>query len=91
MAAGHMDILTGRSGAIVLNTATAFTQQVMMIVVLEDTIFNAIDDSKGNDKNDYIQDPAVAVKAGAVFTPLDVNHPFTNIDLTSGSVNVVLR
>lgn len=91
MSASPLEVMSGRAGSKVLNTTTAFTADVLMVVVLEDTIFNALTDDAGNDKADYIQDPAVAVKAGAVFTPIDPNKPFVNIDLTSGSVNVVLK
>jgi hypothetical protein len=40
--------------------------------------------------NDYITTSATAVKAGALITPFDKQKTFVNIDLTSGSVSLIL-
>lgn len=92
MSASPLEVMSGRAGAKVINGTATFTADVVMVVVLEDTVFNLLGDAAGNDKDDYIVgSSATAVKAGAVFTPIDPNKPFNSIDLTSGSVNVVLK
>jgi len=85
------EILSAAAGTIILNDATAYTAKpVSAIHVLEDTVFNVLTDAAGNDKADYITTPATAVKAGAMITPFDKANVFVNIDLTSGSVALVL-
>lgn len=84
------EILTAAAGTIILNDATAYTDPVSAIYVLEDTIFNALTDADGNDKDDYITTAVTAVKAGALITPFDKQKTFTNVDLTSGSVVLIL-
>lgn len=84
------EILTAAAGTVILNNTDAYTAGVSAIYVLEDTVFNALTDAAGNDKNDYIKAPATAVKAGALITPFDKQKVFTNVDLTSGSVVLIL-
>lgn len=85
------EIITAAAGTIILNDTDAYTaKQVSAIYVLEDTVFNTLTDNAGNDKDDYITTAATAVKAGALITPFDKQNVFTNVDLTSGSVVLIL-
>lgn len=84
------EIATAAAGTIILNGTDAYTDPVSAIYVLEDTVFNALDDAGGNDKDDYITDSSIAIKAGALLTPFDKQKTFVNIDLTSGSVALIL-
>ena len=90
------EILTARGGSFILNTTSAYQGEVYAIVALEDTIFNVLGNIdrngiKTNVLNDQISNPAIAIKSGAVLTPLDIEKPFYNITLTSGSVILVLK
>lgn len=84
------EILTASAGTVILNDTDAYTNPVSAIYVLEDTVFSALTDAAGNDKDDYITTAATAVKAGALITPFDKQKVFTNVDLTSGSVVLIL-
>lgn len=84
------EILTAAAGTVVLNDTTAYNNPVSAIYVLEDTVFNVLTDAAGNLKGDYITTPATAVKAGALITPFDKQKTFTSVDLTSGSVVLIL-
>lgn len=85
------EILVPKAGTFLVNTATEKVANHLMIVVLEDTVFNAIKVDGVDVKSSYIQDTATAVKAGAIITPLDINKPFSAVDLVSGSVSIVLQ
>lgn len=96
MANSYGEILTARGGSFILNNTSAYQGRVYAIAVLEDTLFDTLDNIDTNDivtdvLADQIADPLVAVKAGALLTPLDINKPFYNILLTSGSVTLVLK
>lgn len=96
MANSYGEILTARGGTFILNDTSAYQGRVYAIAVLEDTIFDTLEDIDTNDIISnvlpvQIADPLVAVKAGALLTPLDINKPFYNIELTSGSVTLVLK
>jgi hypothetical protein len=84
------EILTAAAGTIILNDATAYTDLVSAVYVLEDTVFAVLTDADGNTMANYITTPATAVRAGALITPFDKQKTFTNIDLTSGSVVLIL-
>ena len=84
------EILTAAAGTIILNDTDSYTSPVSAIYVLQDTVFNTLTDAGGNDKDDYITTSATAVKAGALITPFDKQKTFVNIDLTSGSVALIL-
>jgi len=90
------EILTARGGSFILNTTSAYQGEVYAIVALEDTIFNVLGsiDRNGiitNVLNDQISNPAIAIKSGAILTPLDIEKPFHDIKLASGSVILVLK
>ena len=96
MANSYGEILTARGGSFILNDTSAYQGRVYAIAVLQDTIFDTLESIDTNDViydvlADQIADPFVAVKAGALLTPLDINKPFYNIQLTSGSVTLVLK
>lgn len=84
------EILTASAGTVILNNTDAYTDGVSAIYVLEDTVFNTLTDAADNDKDDYITDSSSAVKAGAFITPFDKQKTFINVDLTSGSVVLIL-
>jgi hypothetical protein len=96
MANSYGEILTARGGSFILNDTSLYTGRVYAIAVLEDTIFDTLDSIDTNDVVEnvlpnQIADPLTGVKAGALLTPLDINKPFYNIGLTSGSVTLVLK
>lgn len=84
------EILSAAAGTIVLNDTTEYTGNIAAIHVIGDAKFSTLTDAKGNDKNDYIVNPGVDVKAGAMLTPFDKQNAFTTIKLDSGSVVLVL-
>jgi hypothetical protein len=90
------EILTARGGSFVLNSTSAYQGEVYAIAVLEDTIFDTLDNIDRNGivldvLSDQISNPAAVTKAGALITPLDIEKPFYNIALASGSVVLVLK
>lgn len=96
MANSYGEILTARGGSFILNDTSAYQGRVYAIAVLEDTIFDTLDNIDTNNivtdvLADQIADPLIGVKAGALLTPLDINKPFYNIQLSSGSVTLVLK
>jgi len=88
---GSDSVLTASRGSYILNNTVAYTGNTRAIVVLEDTVFNKIAHfgAAGDVKGTYIAATATAIKAGAIITPLD-GKLFTGIQLTSGSVALVL-
>jgi hypothetical protein len=91
------EILTARGGSYILNDSSTYTNSLFYaVVVLEDTIISELESTDvngivNNVLNDHIADPAVAVKAGAILTPMDINKPFSRIAITGGSVMLVLK
>lgn len=81
--------LVANKGTFILNNTNEFTGVIDAIVVLEDTVFNAVKIAGTDVKADYIGTPATAVKAGAILTPKS-DLQFSGVDLTSGSVALVL-
>ena len=84
------EILSAAAGTIVLNNDKKYEGRVAAIHVIEDALFNKITDAKGNEMDSYITDPDAVVKAGAMITPFDKQNEFTNVELLSGSVVLVL-
>jgi hypothetical protein len=89
MATNLMGELVANNGTFIINNTTEYTGSIDAIVVLEDTVFNAIKIEGTDVKADYIGTPATAVKAGAILTPT-ADQKFSGVDLTSGSVALVL-
>lgn len=89
MATQPLSILAAMQGTYVINDTAAWTGKCDAVYCLEDTVFNVLTDSEGLVKGDYISTPATAVKAGALIRPVG-DATFTNVDLTSGSVALVL-
>jgi hypothetical protein len=90
------EILTARGGSYILNDTSNWAGTAYAIVTLEDTVFNEIyvTDSNGISTEvlaDHVADKAIAVKAGAIITPMDIAIPFSEVTLTSGSVILVLK
>lgn len=89
---GSDAVLAAANGTFILNNTTEYTTyDVKAIVVLEDTLFNAIrhKGQAGNVLTTYVGTPGTAVKAGAIIRPIE-SKIFTNVKLTSGSVILVL-
>lgn len=84
------EILSAAAGTIVLNDTSKHIGSVAAVHVIEDTIFTSLIDAKGNGKSDYITDTSTVVKAGAMITPFDKQNEFVEIELSSGSVVLVL-
>jgi hypothetical protein len=89
MATNLMGELVANNGTFILNNTTEYTASIDAIVVLEDTVFNAVKIAGVDVKSSYIATPATAVKAGAILTPT-ADQKFSGVDLTSGSVALVL-
>ena len=89
MATNLMGELVANNGTFILNNTTEYTASIDAIVVLEDTVFNAVKIAGVDVKSSYIATPATAVKAGAIITPT-ADQKFSGVDLTSGSVALVL-
>lgn len=84
-----MGELVANKGTFILNNTTEYTAVIDAIVVLEDTVFNAVKIAGTDVKTSYIGTPATAVKAGAILTPRS-DLKFSGVDLVSGSVALVL-
>lgn len=89
MSSNLLGEIAGNMGTFVVNTTSEVTKKVDAIVVLEDTIFTSIKIAGTDVKSTYIQDASLAVKAGAIITPL-ADSQFSGVQLTSGSVVLVL-
>lgn len=89
MATNLMGELVANNGTFILNNTNEYTGNIDAIVVLEDTVFNAVKIAGVDVKSSYIGTPATAVKAGAILTPT-ADQKFSGVDLTSGSVALVL-
>jgi hypothetical protein len=89
MATNLMGELVANNGTFILNNTDEYTASIDAIVVLEDTVFNAVKIAGVDVKSSYIATPATAVKAGAILTPT-ADQKFSGVDLTSGSVALVL-
>jgi len=89
MATNLIGELVANNGTFILNNTTEYTGSIDAIVVLEDTVFNAVKIAGIDVKSSYIGTPATAVKAGAILTPT-ADQKFSGVDLTSGSVALVL-
>jgi hypothetical protein len=90
------EILTARGGSYILNDNNAWTGTAYAIVTLEDTFFGQIyvTDSNGisiDVLDIHVADKGTAVKAGAIITPMDIAIPFSEIELISGSIIIVLK
>ncbi len=96
MANSYAEILTARGGSYILNTTDEYTGFVYAIVTLEDTTIAGIKnrDSNGIEVDvlsDQIADPGIAIKAGAIITPMDIAKPFYKVQLGGGSVALILK
>ena len=80
--------LVANKGTFILNNTDEKTGVFDAIVVLEDTVFNAIKIAGVDVKSSYIAATGTAVKAGAIITPTGT-QTFSAVDLTSGSVALV--
>lgn len=89
MSTNLMGELVANKGTFILNNTNEFTGVIDAIVVLQDTVFNAVKIAGTDVKADYIGTPATAVKAGAILTPKS-DLKFSGVVLTSGSVALVL-
>jgi hypothetical protein len=81
--------IAANNGTFVVNTTAEATKNIDAIVVLEDTIFNAIKINGVDAKTNYIQNAAIAIKPGTIITPVG-DLQFSGVKLTSGSVVLVL-
>jgi hypothetical protein len=90
MGTNLMGELVANNGTfIVNNTEQVEGKFIDAIVVLEDTIFAEIFIGEPDVLSQYISNPSIAIKAGAIITPLN-DLQFTSLTLVSGSVALVL-
>ena len=82
-------VLSAAQGTFIVNGTDAVVKSCDAIVALEDTEFSFINIGEEDVTSLYIQDPATAVKAGAIIRPLN-GAKFSGVRLTSGSVILVL-
>jgi hypothetical protein len=87
--ANSQSVLSAAQGTFIVNGTDAVELLCDAIVALEDTIFTSIKIGESDVTEKYIQDPSIAVKAGAIIRPLN-GAKFTEIELTSGSVILVI-
>ena len=83
------EILVANQGTFIVNDTNEKTVAHDAIIVLEDTVFNAIKIGGVDVKSSYIASTGTAVKAGAIIRPTDAQK-FSAVDLVSGSVCLVL-
>lgn len=87
-------VMSGASGAIVVNDTTKKTFDCDMIVVLEDgTVISEIEvNGVASDvKATYITTPGTSLKKGAILTPEDGDY-FSSVTMsTAGSLNLVKK
>ena len=83
------DILIANQGTFVVNNTAEKTITINAIVVLEDTVFNAIKIAGSDVKSTYIAAPGTAVKAGTIIRAINAQQ-FSGVKLTSGSVLIIL-
>lgn len=84
-----LTLMSALQGSYIINNTATWDGKCDAVYVLEDTVFNVLNDSEGLQKGDYIAAPTTAVKAGALIRPL-ADAQFVSIDLTSGSVALIL-
>jgi hypothetical protein len=89
MGTNLMGELVANLGTYIVNNTTEATKTIDAIVVLEDTIFSSIKVAGTDAKSTYLADATIAIKAGAIITPID-DVQFSGLTLTSGSVALVL-
>lgn len=90
MGTNLMGELVANLGTFIANESNkTYTKNIDAIVVLEDTIFTSIFINEIDVKGDYLGIPDIAIKAGAIITPMN-DAQFTGLELTSGSVALVL-
>lgn len=90
MGTNLMGELVANNGTfIVNNTEQVEGKLIDAIVVLEDTIFAEIFIGEPDVLSQYISNPLIAIKAGAIITPMN-DLQFTSLTLVSGSVALVL-
>ena len=87
--ANSQSVLSAAQGTFIVNTADPVDKTCDAIVALEDTIFSSISIGESDVTADYVQDPLIAVKAGAIIRPIN-GAKFSAVRLTSGSVILVL-
>jgi hypothetical protein len=81
--------IAANNGTYILNSDINLTKTIDAIVVLEDTIFQTIGVNGVDVKATYLADPAIAIKAGAIITPIN-DLQFSNVRIDSGSIALVL-
>lgn len=84
-----ISVISANQGTFIVNDTNEKTILHDAIVVLEDTVFNAIKIGGVDVKSSYIAATGTAVKAGAIIRPTDAQK-FSAVDLVSGSVCLVL-
>lgn len=90
MGTNLMGELVANNGTFIANESNkTYSRIIDAIVVLEDTIFTSILIEDIDVKGDYLGVPDIAIKAGAIITPMN-DLQFTGFELTSGSVALVL-
>jgi hypothetical protein len=87
--ANSQSVLSAAQGTLIVNTTDRVDISCDAIVALEDTVFSSISIGETDVTGDYIYDPSIAVKAGAILRPQNALK-FTQLELTSGSVILVL-
>jgi hypothetical protein len=89
MGTNLMGELVANNGTYILNSNINLTKTIDAIVVLEDTIFQTIGVNGTDVKATYLANPAIAIKAGAIITPIN-DLQFSNVRIDSGSIALVL-
>ena len=85
------EILTARQGSVVINDDNYFEANMYVITsVSDETIIKVLDQGGLDVTGNYVTTPMATVPKGSVITPIDINKPFTLIQLSAGAVCVTL-
>jgi len=86
-----LEDIAGNRGVVIVNDTDEYTPAtgIDSIMVLEDTVFATLKIDGADVLSTYVTTPATAVRAGALIVPV-APAKFSAVDLTSGSVAVIL-
>ena len=88
-------IIAAAQGTFILNNTTAITGKFDGLVILEETIIEYLEINGINVTTEYIADPLISIKIGAIIRPKNpsgtsIPNRFTKIKLTNGSAAIIL-
>lgn len=79
-----------QNGTFLVNDTTEFTAEIDAIYISEETIFSSIKINGAENKNSYMSDSSISVKAGVIISPIR-GQKFSGVQLVSGSIVAILK